>query len=71
MNTLNKLTPGENISAIARVLEKPESQTVGNKKIIKLKVGDETNIANLVAWAPMTKKIEEIKIIQKAIGKKR
>jgi len=61
VNTLNKLTPGENISATARVLNKPESQTVRDKKLIKLKVGDSANIANLVAWAPMHKKILKLK----------
>ena len=62
MNTLNKLTPGENISATARVLNKPESQTVRDKKLIKLKVGDSANIANLVAWAPMHKKILKLNL---------
>lgn len=62
MNTLNKLTPGENISAIARVIEKPKSQIVRNKKIIKLKIGDETNIATLVAWEPQTKKLAKINL---------
>ena len=62
MDTLNKLTPGENISVTARVIDEPESQIVRNKKIIKLKVGDATNIANLVAWEPQTKKFEKINL---------
>jgi len=62
VDTLNKLTPGENISAVVRIIDKPKSQIVGNKKIIKLKVGDASNIANLVAWEPQTKKIEKTKL---------
>jgi hypothetical protein len=62
VNTLNRLTPGENISAVARVIDEQKLQIVRNKKIIKLKVGDATNIANLVAWEPQTKKIEKINL---------
>ncbi len=62
LNTLNKLSPGENISSVVRVINQPLSQIVRNKEIIKLKVGDSTNIVNLVAWEPQTKKLASINL---------
>ena len=45
-----KLTPGENVSAIVRVLEEPKSTSVGERKLVIAKVSDAENIANLIAW---------------------
>ena len=50
MDQLDGLVPGESISCIVRVLEKPGLTAFKEKQIIKAKVGDGTNIANLVAW---------------------
>jgi hypothetical protein len=51
-----KLTPGENVSAIVRVLEEPKTTSVGDRKLIIAKVSDAENIANLIAWDAETTK---------------
>jgi hypothetical protein len=45
-----KLTPGENVSAIVRVLEEPKTTLVGERKLIIAKVSDAETIGNLIAW---------------------
>lgn len=45
-----KPTPGENFSAIVRVLEEPKKTNVGERKLVVVKVSDGENIINLVAW---------------------
>lgn len=52
MKKLCELEPGRNISAVARVLE-----DVSEGKILKTKVGDETNILNLISWDKNKEKI--------------
>ncbi len=50
MNKLDKLAPGEGISATVRILEEPVSTRVGEKRLVNVKVGDGGSIVNLAAW---------------------
>lgn len=52
MKKLCELEPGRSISVVVRVLE-----DVSRGKILKTKVGDETNILNLIAWDKNKEKI--------------
>ncbi|HDI72635.1 MAG: hypothetical protein DRO76_04080 [Candidatus Altiarchaeales archaeon] len=56
MNKLSELTPGKSISTIVRVLENQRKTRFKDKEIIKARVGDGTNIANLVAWGKETRR---------------
>lgn len=51
-----KLTPGENVSAIVRVLEEPKTTSVGDRTLVIAKVSDAENITNLIAWDAETKR---------------
>lgn len=56
MDKLCELTPGKDICTLVRVLEDPREMRFKDKEMIKAKVGDGTNIVNLVAWGRETKR---------------
>jgi len=51
---LRELKPGREISTTVRILKEPQHSSFKGKEIVKAKIGDDSSIANLVAWDKQT-----------------
>jgi len=58
MNKLSQLLPGETISVIVRVLNEPRKNIINGREMLKVKIGDGEDIANLLAWGKETEKLD-------------